>query len=216
MKQAIIWGASGHAKVVYPILKKNGYQVIGMIDRNKTVNEFLLLAVHHSIEDFLNSRDMSAEPQNVGFVVAIGGANGRDRMELHNLLEAKQFEPVTIVHQNCWVAETAKIGAGSQILAMAAICEDVKIGMQSIINTNATVDHETVIGNGVHIMPGATIAGCVEINDFVTIGANATILPRLKIGKHAIIGAGAVVTKDVSDGVTVVGIPAKLHGEIYE
>jgi acetyltransferase-like isoleucine patch superfamily enzyme len=32
----------------------------------------------------------------------------------------------------------------------------------------------------------------------------------LKIGKNSIVGAGSVVTKDVPDAVTVVGVPAKV------
>jgi maltose O-acetyltransferase len=43
----------------------------------------------------------------------------------------------------------------------------------------------------------------------VFIGMGALILPGVTIGDNAIIGAGAVVTKDVSAGVTVKGVPAK-------
>lgn len=43
-----------------------------------------------------------------------------------------------------------------------------------------------------------------------SIGAGATILPGLTIGENALIGAGAVVTRDVPDGATVVGNPARL------
>lgn len=49
----------------------------------------------------------------------------------------------------------------------------------------------------------------VVIGDYVTIYANATILPGVAIGNRARIGAGAVVTHDVEEGQTVVGIPAK-------
>ena len=43
----------------------------------------------------------------------------------------------------------------------------------------------------------------------VLIGANATILEKVSIGDGARIGAGAVVTKDVKQGETVVGVPAR-------
>lgn len=69
--------------------------------------------------------------------------------------------------------------------------------------------YPTVVGRGVHIMPGATIAGCVTLEDFCTVGLNATIVPRLKLSEGAGIGAGAVVTKDVSKGATVLGVPAR-------
>ena len=43
-----------------------------------------------------------------------------------------------------------------------------------------------------------------------SIGANSTILPNLTIGEGSVVGAGSVVTKDVPDGVTVVGNPARI------
>ena len=52
-----------------------------------------------------------------------------------------------------------------------------------------------------------------KIKDFdkdnVLIGAHAQVLGNIVIGKNAKIGAGAVVLKDVLEGETVVGMPAK-------
>jgi acetyltransferase-like isoleucine patch superfamily enzyme len=42
-----------------------------------------------------------------------------------------------------------------------------------------------------------------------SIGAGAVILPGVRIGVGSMVGAGAVVTRDVPDGVTVVGNPAR-------
>jgi acetyltransferase-like isoleucine patch superfamily enzyme len=50
----------------------------------------------------------------------------------------------------------------------------------------------------------------VVIEDNVLIGANATVLAGVHIGKNAIIGAGSVVTKDVLENTTVVGVPARV------
>ncbi|MEL7299948.1 MAG: sugar O-acetyltransferase [Pseudomonadota bacterium] len=49
----------------------------------------------------------------------------------------------------------------------------------------------------------------ITIGADVWIGGGALILPGVTIGDHAIIGAGAVVTRDVRDGVTVAGNPAR-------
>lgn len=49
----------------------------------------------------------------------------------------------------------------------------------------------------------------VKIGCNVWIGGGAIILPGVTIGDDAIIGAGAVVTRDVADGVTVAGNPAR-------
>jgi len=43
-----------------------------------------------------------------------------------------------------------------------------------------------------------------------SIGSGAVILCGITIGARAMIGAGAVVTHDVADGDTVVGVPARV------
>jgi acetyltransferase-like isoleucine patch superfamily enzyme len=60
----------------------------------------------------------------------------------------------------------------------------------------------------VHIAPGAVVTGEIEVGDFAFIGANATVLPGCKIGANVIVGAGSVVTRDIPNGITVVGSPA--------
>ncbi len=49
----------------------------------------------------------------------------------------------------------------------------------------------------------------VRIGQNVWIGGGAIILPGVSVGDDAIIGAGSVVTRDVPDGATVVGNPAR-------
>lgn len=206
MKKAIIWGASGHAKVLYPILKKQGFSVVAMIDRNNAVRSFI-----PNCPVFPSDKELPFSVEDdISFAIAIGGDRGHDRMQIHDSLSARGFKPITLIHSAAWVAETVKLADGAQVLGMAAVSEEAHIGMHSIINTNASVDHECVINNGCHVMPGATLAGCVEVGDFATIGSNATIFPRIKIGTGAVIGAGAVVTRDVLDYAVVIGNPAKL------
>ncbi|MCS7117757.1 MAG: hypothetical protein NZ957_03120 [Thaumarchaeota archaeon] len=57
-----------------------------------------------------------------------------------------------------------------------------------------------------------------EILDGSVIGAGALIMAGVRIGSRAVIGAGAVVTRDVSDGDVVIGVPARVaYGRgVYE
>ncbi len=79
--------------------------------------------------------------------------------------------------------------------------------------------------NGIVIHPGAIIGpncllfqqvtiGAIDgaipkLGGHVDVGAGAKILGGVTLGNHTIIGANAVVIRDVADGQTVVGIPAK-------
>jgi len=80
-----------------------------------------------------------------------------------------------------------------------------------IPHPNGIVIHPlSEIGINCLIFQQVTLAGKVILGTHVDIGAGAKILGPLKIGNHVRIGANAVVTDDVPDGETVVGIPARI------
>lgn len=204
----LIWGASGHAKVIRPILASAHREVVAVVERNPIIAppfpSVPVLQDEAEVQDWAELHGRECE-----YVLAIGGHNGAERHRLAVWLEQFGMRPFTPVHRTAFVANTATIGEGSHILPLAAICEEAYLGPQTIINTRASVDHESRLGFGVHIMPGATITGCVKIDDYATVGAGATVLPRISIGKNALIGAGAVVVEDVLPGSIVAGVPAK-------
>lgn len=77
------------------------------------------------------------------------------------------------------------------------------------MNTSALVSHDAIIGDYCEIAPGARVLGRARVGHLTQIGANAVILPDKTVGNNCKVGAGAVVTRDVVDGETVVGVPAK-------
>ena len=44
------------------------------------------------------------------------------------------------------------------------------------------------------------------------LGTTSCVLPGRSVGSDVVVGAGALVTRDVADGTTVVGIPARPLG----
>ena len=54
----------------------------------------------------------------------------------------------------------------------------------------------------------------VAIGNNVWIGGGAILLPGVTVGDHAVIGAGSVVTRDVREGATVVGNPARARSPL--
>ncbi len=95
------------------------------------------------------------------------------------------------------------------------LCDSTTVGPDTTIGKHLTcrgafISHEVAIGDYVYISPCATVCGTTVLGDGCDLGAGCTILPRVKIGKNTIVGAGAVVTKDLPDNVTAVGVPAKI------
>lgn len=207
--KVILWGGTGQAKVVRLIIEYYGSSVAAVFDDTPNLQPpFPDVELHCGWRGF--QRWIKQQDRNeIGFCIAIGNPHGRTRLNLHDKLEAEGLFPVTIVHPTAWIAPNASIGSGSQILAGTIIEAEARIGRQCIINTKASVDHECILHDGVELAPGATLCGLVTVGTNAWICAGATVLPRIRIGADAIIGAGAVVIKDVPDGVTVVGVPAK-------
>lgn len=81
-------------------------------------------------------------------------------------------------------------------------------------HTVGSVVHAVRIGANATLQGGITIGardsgGFPEIGDNVTVGAGARILGPIDIGDNVTVGANAVVVRDVPDGMTMVGIPAR-------
>jgi len=109
----------------------------------------------------------------------------------------------------------------SRILTGIDIHPGAKIGERLFIDHGFVVIGETSeVGDDVTIYQGATLGGTNPTNgeagkrhptigDGVIISLGAAILGPIHVGAHARIGANAVVTKDVPEGATMVGIPAR-------
>ena len=83
-----------------------------------------------------------------------------------------------------------------------------------VINPKATFGKNNVIQHSVTI--GRIADGFPIIGDNVFIGARAIIIGGVRIGNNARIGAGAVVTKDVPNGCTAVGVPARIINKNHD
>ena len=109
----------------------------------------------------------------------------------------------------------------SRFLTAIDIHPGAKIGRNFFIDHGFVVIGETAeIGDNVTMYQGSTLGGTNPTNgiggkrhptigDNVIISLGAAILGPLTVGADSRIGANAVVTKDVPEGATMVGIPAK-------
>lgn len=88
------------------------------------------------------------------------------------------------------------------------------IGAFTYINAKygVTVEDDVQIGSHCSIYSISTIDekhGPVILKKNCKIGSHTTIMPGITIGENAVVGAHSFVNRDVPDGATVFGVPAK-------
>lgn len=203
----LIFGASGHAKVIIDIAEKSGVSVLGLFDDDVALHgkQVYGYEVKGGKKALLSS---ACHLPSHYVVVAIG--NNAIRTEIATWLVANGSSLCKpLVHPSAQLARGASIGKGSVVMAGAVINSDSRVGQNAIVNTGAVIDHDCVIEDAVHVAPGVTLCGGVCVGNNTLVGAGAVVHPNQRIGKNVIVGAGATVLNDVEDGCTVVGSPAK-------
>lgn len=210
MKSLLLLGAGGHAMVVAETALATGrFSNIAFLDDRCTgpgqlpdrlgwpvIGPFAFALEPHIREQFPYA------------LVATGKASVR--MEWLLQLASAGYELPVLIHPTAWVSPSAQIGVASVVFAKAVIQTQTVIGSGAILNTSCSVDHDALLGDCVHICPGAHIAGEVCVGDRSWIGIGSSVIQQIRIGADVTVGAGAAVVRDLPDGTTAVGVPARV------
>jgi len=208
-KEVVIIGSGGHAKVVIELVRAEGkYQIKGCTGLGQSgfiLGDVPILGTDSALPALL------ADGAKKAFV-AIG--DNHLRLRLLAKVSEMGFELINAISPDAVVSPSASLGRGIAIMAGAIINASTQIGDGAIINTNAGVDHDCRIGSGAHIGPGSVLAGNVEIGSETFLGVGTCVVPGIRVGSRTIVGAGSVVVRDIPDGVTAMGVPARITSEI--
>jgi UDP-2-acetamido-3-amino-2,3-dideoxy-glucuronate N-acetyltransferase len=151
----------------------------------------------------------------------------------YRLINDVEFGENVFVHPftnlyGCTIGDNTRIGPYVEIQRGAVIGANCKIQSHTFICDGVTIEDEVFVGHGVMFIndkrPRATnedgeLQGADDwtllatvVRRRASIGSGAVILGGMTVGCSALVGAGAVVTRDVEDGVTIAGTPARPRG----
>lgn len=190
----IVYGASGHSRVVIDILEANNVTIDFIVDDNASIDNLLGYNV---------VRDSGTYNEAL---IAIGACDIRRRIV--ERIQVGRY--ITAVHPSAIVSSRATLNAGTVAMQGCIIQSGASVGKHCIVNTGASIDHECNIGDFVHISPHATLCGNVTVGSGTWVGAGVIVRQGVSIGCDCIVGAGSVVVSDIPDGVVAYGNPCRV------
>lgn len=198
----------GHANVVLDFFGGTEHDFIGLLDdwdenAGRTIGDLTVLGGTADLPR------LAAEGLE-GVALGFGAAAGRGK--ILDAIEAAGLRLPTLVHPTAFIAASAVLGPGAQVMPRASIGPNARVGRGVLVNTGAILDHDVVIAAASVVDPGAVLTGRVRVGAEVEIGSGAVLIPDSVVGDGATVGAGAVVVRPVEPGTTVVGVPARPLG----
>lgn len=193
----ILYGASGHGRVIAEILEASGIAELVFVDDNPPGDAFLGFPLWPA------SSLRTLPPDQV--IIAVGNNRSRKR-----IAENLPFSFGQALHPSAQISRRSPVKEGTVVMAGAIVNSGCDLGRHLILNTGCSVDHDCVLGDYVHLSPKVALAGRVKVGEGTHLGIGCSVIQGVRIGEWATIGAGAAIIKDVPDYAVVVGVPGKI------
>lgn len=133
----------------------------------------------------------------------------KERINLLNSYKIPIERFYTFIHPSCVVANSAKIGVGSAIMANCVINPNTIIGNHCTVHSNSLIGHDTIVGKYNFFAAHSVVGSNNKFGDANFIGLNSTFNNYITIGDYCFVGMASNVIKSIDSFKKVYGNPAK-------
>lgn len=211
-QELLIFGAGGFGREVASWAgraewQEHGFKVAAFVDDNPIAPELNGFPV-------LTLAQAAAQHPAACVLATVGQPRVRERL-IAKAAEIGLRATAPLVHPNVeYDRQYVTFGEGVVVCAGTILTVNIEVEAHVQINIDCTVGHDAVLRAYSTLSPGVHISGNVTLEECSFLGTGAVTVQGLPgrplvIGADSVVGAGAVVTKDVTAGATVVGIPAR-------
>ena len=211
VKDLIIIGAGGFAREASLMVEEincsidgeESWQLLGFIDDDKAkwglaLRGYPVLGGWEALEKL---------PRDVQVICVVGDPATKRKLVLKAEEQGRSF--ANLVHPEVVFGEEVSIGKGVLINKGCLLTVNIRIGDHVSINPGCGIGHDAVIGDYATLMWRVNISGNVRIGEGCLLGTGSIVLQEKVVGRSSIVGAGAVVTTDLPEGCTAIGVPAR-------
>ena len=215
MRSILIYGAGGFGREVLELLRD-----INSVGEQWDVKGFLSDEEgEHGAE--LNGLsvlgDIGILEENPGrFFIALGVGNPQAKSTIAASCAPFAAGFPSLVHPSVVMSDSVQLSPGTVVTAGNILTANIEIGSYAMLNLACTIGHDCVLGSYVTVSPGVSVSGYVSLGEGCDIGTGSSIIQGVSIGHWSLIGAGAVVTTDLPNNCTAVGVPARAIKEREE
>lgn len=202
-----IYGAGGAGIEIYDMVKRN-LSTGEKYDEVIFIDDFQEEGEHYGAKRIpFSSCGKYAGCRDAEFVIAVGEPSARKL--LFDRVVSAGYSFATLVDETAIISPTAQIGIGCVIDAGTVVSSAAKIQENCLIMFHTIIGHHALVGRDCVICPQATVGGHSTVGEQSFLGLDSSMKEGVHIGKHVIVGLGSMVFRDVEEGMTVIGNPAR-------
>ena len=205
-KKLLIIGAGSVGKFIAYNIENftQSFEIIGFLDDDVSKHDKLIAgySVLGSVEKLSQFSD-----KNIAIVWGIAFPSVKRKLFEEN--QHLKFDFPSFISKNAWISKQVTIGNGAIIYPGVSINYETIVDDFVVMNMNCAIGHNCSIGKFSSFSPGVNLGGNTTIGNFVEMGIGSATVQGISIADNAKIGGQAMVVKNISEGKTVVGIPAK-------